>query len=395
MTNRNYPQFLSTFDPGTAAATAQPTVTTPTPPLAAPAGVSVDLVAGIIDFAAAQQNRAQAQRQLQQVQALPATPAAPEENDDRKELERLRKAVDTQNKLLVQMQLDTYRNQAIANTRAAGTELVDGMVFGRTTAEIDASLQVAVAEYALLAQQWQAKNQAAQVAQATAVAQAQAQQLPPAAPQAPAAPQVPQGTVMTTGAAPAPQAQAPVAPQQPEGSLSLPGYVNAGNPQAGQQYVSREDLAYLTSPAAIRNGDFARNRHLLHAGLHNAGQGPMPNQAWGFNSQGPSLAPPMPIGAAPQARMEAPAMQGNAYAGVTMPAVNIGPGMAQRAYPAVTTFGGVPGRAPQPNDLQVDQGQGNYAPQPGAQLDAGAARGAAQSAIMAARGRAASQPPTH
>lgn len=352
-------KYLSTFD-GVATGTETPAPVAA--PVAAPA-VAPTVQPVIIDISALQANRAQAQQAVNSARA-----AAPQEQPVTAEsLEDLRKVIQKQNQLLQQMQLDNYRVQAVANAQAAGQPLIDSLVGGRTTQEIDASIAFAAAEYELMRQRILAQHVAAQPPTVAAPAQQPAPvQVAPPEP----VPQIPQGIVANVAAP-----MAVTAPQ--EQPPSLPSVVGVPGIPAATSQVTPEQLQILTSPDAIRDGTYQRNRHLIMQSLRGSMQAPP--REWTLNSQGQPLAPPLPAHLAP-----APAMQHqNIYQGVTMPIARpAGPmptPQVQPGLPSATNpvFQG----APQPAHLAAAGFQGGS-------LDVAAVTAAAQQAVQAARARA-------
>lgn len=346
-------RFLSTFAPD-APAPEQPAapVVSPAPvvPAFSPVAPSSTVPAGmVLDLAKILAEKAAAP-------AAPSPPAAPTPAAP---------AVDPRDVALAQvtaanaqlqaqfnrMQLDIYQANAINAARANGEELIDAIVRGNTTAEIDASVQIAKAEYKQLQEQFAKKN-------------------PPVA-AAPAATPAPQGTVTSTQVTP-PAAPPPAAPP-----LSLPAFHSApGVPDAGGNVITKEQLSYLTSAEAIRNGDYAKNRHLLHGALRSGMQG-APGQ-FSFSGQNvPGLVPP-PGAMAPGVQ---PGVQTSAYAGMSVPQVAPASGqpVPTRGVP-ITGF--QPGRAPQPAQFQQELAPGQYqqtaTPSAG---DMAAARAAAEAAV--------------
>lgn len=402
--NRRFAKFLATFD-GEQAPAPPPQVTPPVPappPAAVQSGanIPVEALPAIIDLAT---RRSAAQQRLEQVQQqtntqsapAPAAAPAPDQNADLvRQIAALTKQVAETNKRADAAALEAYRMQAIQSWKAQGVEVIEGMVGGRNQAEVDASLQVAAAEYQHLQNEWLKK-------QAAAIQQAPAQAPAPVAPPVMTPPPVPQGMVTQQAQ---PQQQFQQAPQQTQ-APSVPGYMAAPNmPAPTAQGLDAATLQVLTSSDAVRNGSYAANRQQLLAQLRSGGA-PGNGQPWAFNPQGPQLAPAMPVAQAPMQPGQQ-AMGANAYAGVSIPQVRqqhgvlgapmqpsmngYGPNYShapvQRAAPQHQNFG--PQRAPQP--IELDEGQ--------AQLDGNslaAAHSAAQSSIMGARNRAANLPPTH
>jgi len=196
--------------------------------------------------------------------------------------------------------LENYRLQAIQTARASGYELIDPMVTGNNRADIDASIQMAVAEYNFQHSRIEAGVRARIQHEAEVAAVAAQNGQPPLEP--------PQSTVTSVSVQPyqPPQAQ----------PLSLPGFIAAsGIPDGNPSALSSEQFAYLTSGDAVRNGDYARMRTQLHGALR-AGA-PRPSTAWSLSQNGPNLAPPLPIGQ--PYGSPPPAMGSNAYAGVQQP----------------------------------------------------------------------------
>lgn len=340
--------FLSTFNDPAAQTQEQAPPAAP-PPASPEASVPVSALPGIL--AAARHQQAIEQSAIRPTPVAP--PAAPppastpvvQSVADQQLAQRLH-ALEEQNRLLAQSlhraELQSYRASVISAARANGIELVDALVIGGTREEIDASVQIAAAEYRMLREQILRNAGAA------------------AAPQAASAPV---GTVASAGSA-------PTAP-------SLPSAHNPANlpPEPANGGMTAEQLAYLTSPTAQRNGDYARNRHLIFAALQSmSGNGP---QAQPFQA-----APQLGI-AAPQTNL---GVVPNPFAGVTFPQVN---GVLGRNAPAQV---GLPssGRPPQPSDFDIPvPGQpGRYAPNPNAgPIDAASARRAAEASVAQARAR--------
>lgn len=355
-------KFLGTFDPEAAVVETPPPAGTQllaAPPAVAPAPevttIPVQALPAIIDLVSRQE---EARNRLVQVRAAEPPPAPepdPAEQTAAKELATLKKQLAKQNEMLVQMQLETYRANAISAARASGRDLIETLVGGRNAQEIDASVALAAAEYELLRGQIQTKLLADMAAAA-----------PPPAPVVEAPPAAPQAPVGVTHAA------APVQ-QQPQG-FSVPSYVAApGIPDGQDHVITQDNLNYLTSSAAVQNGDYAKNRHLLHAALRGQSS---PGKGWSFQQQ--NLAPPSPIG---QQRGET-AMTQNVYAGVQMPQVRAQATAQPRGVAAIPVNPNA--RALQPVDIQTsDQGQ----PATQGYVDAASARAAAAQAISQSRNK--------
>lgn len=366
----NQIKFLGTFDPDPPAPTgsgqpqgggqANQAPSPPAPPAAAPppeASIPVSALSAVLQATtqAADDARTAA---LARVPApasapAPAPPAAPTSDDD--DLKALRRDVAKLTRDLEQSRLEAYRLQAINNARAGGHELIDALVYGRNTAEIDASIQIAIAEYRLV------ESRVAQQLQ-TQIQQQIQQQVPT---QQQAAP--PQGVVSSVGGqpvAPPQQQQQQVAPPSGPSFLRVPGLPE------GQGDITPEQLHYLTT-TGVRTGEYARFRNQIHAALRGGMQGP-PAQSWGLSSHSVPVAPPAsPM--APAAPM----------AGIQQPQFPVHPStrapVPQSQHPAM--FGG---RPPQPADLES-----------GALMDMTAVTSAAAQAIQSMRGKASGLPPTH
>lgn len=388
--------FLALFDGGAQATSGQqpadPPAVAPSAPVTTPATAPQTTAPAVDPVKAAEDNlraarEAHAKIAAVQASAAPvATPAVmPAQSVERdalmlQRLEELNAKLEASEKRREAAELDAYRQYAIGQVRASGRELLDGYVVGNSRSEIDASIQVAIAEYDLVASRVRSQL-------VNAIPQ------PPVAPP-PAAPVVaaPVGvSTQTTAAA------IPAAPQPPPVSGPTAVSVPGAAPQTG---YTQEQIQYLTSPAAMQNGDYARHRHNLMAQLR--GQMIAPPQQWAFTPSyqvGPGFPPGMQTGPA-----QMPVVQ---HAGVTIPqpvaaAPTMGPAATYAAVPTATYPQGVPqpgpanlGRAPQPFDLQHDLGGGQYAPIPGATFDANAARAAANAAVAAKRGSYTSQPTIH
>lgn len=417
---RTFPKFLRTFD-GAAAPAPQPTfimmpTQQPAPqPAPAPAPViSAEALPQVIDLTL---RRMGVQSNVNNGPLAPVAPqpiAAPAPAVDpnaelTKQVQDLTKALNQQTEHTKQLQkqaeaaqLEAYRQSAIANVRAAGHNLIDALVFGKTTQEIDTSLSVAVAEYAHLQNQWLAGL--AQSGQQVVPVPQQQQQ----APQVQPLPQPQLPAWMRQQQPPQPQVQQPAVPQgyvaqqapwQPQvqqqfqqspQQLNVPGYVAAPNlPPQQEQGLDRAQLDALTSSDSVRNGTYAANRQALFSQLQ--GRGGPQGQPWAFNP-GYNVAPAFPRGVPPQHGQQAPAMVPNAYAGVSMPQVRPQAGVLGQPMPAGYPHYGSP-QAPQfapvgapvgaPTPYQLETGS--------AQLD-GNGFVAAQNAAIAAINGARSNP---
>lgn len=285
--------------------------------------------------------------------------------------------------------METYRQLRINQIRQQGGELIDGIVMGGTREAIEASLNVAQAEYQHTTAKFAAQMQAQQ-------AQA-AGQLPPGAPQ---------GFVGAVGgqpvapayAQPAAPAYAPAQPQPPH--AQQPQYhVGAPAPIAAQPVAQQpaQDFSaairQVTSSSGIRSGQFAMMRDQIFGAMRGASNGPGGSQ-WSFLTQvqgvTPQMAPPAPTGSVPaagypgQAGPPQPHMSHHpATAGAFGNRVPTHPPTQQMSPP------GVPPQAyaPPGNPHAVAQ---TYAPQPhqlesGVPMDPAAARVAAQAAVAAHR----------
>lgn len=354
---RNLGGFLGTFANNPPAGFI-PVVPEP-PPAQIPAGYVP--VAAVIDMADAMARRDAARSQLQTVRNQPApvdaepapvaTPALQSTGDNSelaKEMRNLRLSNERLMRQNQQQQMENYRLGVIANSRAAGHEMIDTLVSGSSPQEIDASVQFAIAEYRLIEQQIQRRNaaQAPPIIAGPPVIQAQA----------------PAATVTSNVMTPQLQQQAPL-PQE----ISSPGYYSApGVPDTGHsaEIISPDVLAHLGSAESIRNGTYAANRQGIIAALRNRAS--RPPQRWSFD-EGYQLGPEMPgpVGAPPAGTP--PAMMGNPYAGVVQPQVQRGvvpaplatqgmsPGVSYRPVPTNQNF-----VAPQPAQFDQPVAPGQY-----------------------------------
>lgn len=130
---------------------------------------------------------------------------------------------------LASMKLQAYLDRRMGEERGKGTEMLDEMVGGSTEQEIESSIQAAISEYARLKAQILAKHAPT-----------------PAPAPAPAAPAVPVGQTVQTGLKPS----------------DFPRAVNAQAPMsvdAGTEAFTAS-VAAVTTPDAVRNGQWARNR---------------------------------------------------------------------------------------------------------------------------------------
>lgn len=376
-------KFLATFDPTQPRSATNPDGFVSPPPAPAPPAAEPTVPMGVVlsmaeaiarrDAAANAWNAARNAPPAQPapVVAAPAPPAAPTIVDNSAELEALKRSVNTLTHTLERQGLETYRLQAINIARTNGNEFSDLMVGGRNQAEIDLSIQAAIAEYKYLETKWLEKH-------------------PPPVVQPPA-PVVPQGTVQA--AAVPPQGQQPVQ-GQPPGTVSVPSMIAAPGPPLESQVITAEQLAYLTSPEAIRNGDYAANRHLLQNALRAGLSGP--GQHWSFSGgPQPGLNPP---GTPPGMPVGGPGPVGRShYAGLTQP------DFSNRSFQGQPPNGGPPargvpttgfgaGRAPQPAHFQLGNPETGYAPNGAPDANAQAAAvAAAQASTQAARARAGMQ----
>ena len=417
MNQKRFPKFLRTFDQTAGGApNGQLTGNLQVPPQGqnAPqqmqqgAMIPVEALGAIIDLASQRDRiRQQHQQVVQQTdqQLAPPPPRVPTPpppaEDDVKELRRELRAA---TKRADDAALATYRLQAIQAYRGAGYELIDSLVGGRTTAEIDSSCQVAATEYQTIQQNVMRQMQAQQTQQAPALPNQQV-------PTPPQNPNQPQGQAQQQPTqAQAPQGFVQQLPPPTAQSLGLPGFVAApGLPPQQQGGIDLNAIRQATSAGSVRNGNYAQNRHALMGALAQGTQGPG-SDGWSFNA-GMSLAPAMPVAARP-----APAMQPNAYAGVQMPVVRPQTGiLQQQGFPTpaqqhqqmmMSQHPTHPGYNLSPVNYQAPQQQAfapQSAPQPvdldaGRQLDGGAigaAQNAAQAAINQRRAIASNMAPTH
>ena len=378
MNTRKSFDFLSIHNPNPAQPAtpvtdpnAQPQAPAAPAPQTAQPSIPVAALPAVISAVSAEQ-AAQAElaaaRALQaQVKAAqqPAPQAAPQEPESKDEVLKQLRSIQRQLKESQQREemarLEAYRQYVITQGRAAGLDpAFDGYVQGASQADIDASLRVALAEQQLAQQRWAAAYQASLAAQQAQVTQQAAPQQIPQPVQAPAAP-----TGYVTQPAPV---QAPV--------INAPSMVQAPAPVQAQG-LTQDDINYMTSSAAIRNGTYAANRQLIMSALSNGGR-VAPSPGWTFQ-------PPTQYGGVPQAPQAQPAVQHVPYAGVQMPTVRpqgplLGPPASYNGAPGMANPTGAPVRAPQPVDLQTAEGAPN-----GAYFDANAARAAAASAVAAQR----------
>jgi hypothetical protein len=369
-----------------AAATQAPPVSPISDPNAAPTMVPITSVVDMAERLAAREleRRQQAQAYQQQRQAplqAVVAPAPEPPVDHSNEISNLAKSVRELTRNLAAseaarktQELEIYRANAIANVRSGGRELIDAMVFGNSTQEVDTAIAVAIAEYETLQRQWAARMQQ------------QVPQLAPAVSQPVAV--APQAMVTSSGLTVQPQDQPPP---------SLPGYYAVpGVPDnANSGRLTPEQFQELTSSESIRNGTYAANRHLLHGQLRQGMR--QPPERWAFDP-GYTLSAPMPQGVMSPPGMAAPGVRPMTQvqqAGMIMPMVNHAqpgvPGVPTRGLPS-QSYPGV-GPAPQPAQFQHDLGQGQYAPGgvPGPGQVA-SARAAAQASLRSAQGQYAASP---
>jgi hypothetical protein len=374
-TKMNLARFLSTFDD-----------TTPAPP--APAGVPASpppagllderAVAALVAQATAQASAATLQEIERRAREEEAAEAARAEQEQLQAQLASTDADERYNALLGQFQqmqqqlrqseLNTFRANAIAQARASGNDLVDGMVYGNSEAEITQRVAAACQEYRMMEQRIREQVMRS----------------------------IPQGT--TTAASPTAAAQVA---QQPLGSPGYAAPVSAQPAPQNQGVLTPEQYSYLLSPQAVRNGDYAKYRHLVFQHMANVANAPAPTVQPPV-SYSPAIPqqPPMPVGYGTlPGGVQVPVMrpQGPVY---TQP-----PAYPQPGYGAAPAgyFQQPPGFIPQPQPAFVPQGQPGIsmmgmpqqAPQP-AQIDAALQQGqhvqidgqAALTAALAAVNRA-------
>lgn len=140
------------------------------------------------------------------------------------------------------LQLQAYLEKRLREESSAGSRLVHALVGGQSEQEIDNSISLAKAEYAAIQ---------AELASTVAVAPT---------------PQAPVGTVVT--ASPSSFPSVPAAPMQ--------------TPEQGPSNSDiQAEIAYLTSPEAVRSGLYAKNREYLQSLLHRSGNvAPKPGQSF-------------------------------------------------------------------------------------------------------------------
>jgi len=397
----NIGKFLGTFDEGAgdvvqqapAAAPQAPPAPSPSPApqQAQPDNIPVSALPGILSAISGKEAEAAAElaraKELQQQISSKAGVINPEQTqapsddgpDKRKvSMAMLQEQLQQMQNDLHRSRMETYREQAINAARANGNNLVDSLVFGDSKEAIDASLQIAVAEYKLIESQV-AKNLQSQL---TAQQQAQAQSAET------------QGTVSAVGGqAVAPQAQA----QYPSG----PSHISAPGVPPQNNALDPERLRYLTT-TGVRTGEYAMFRNEIMAALRAHSPGPN-GQKWSFNGNGqlsPTVpqsvpaggyqsqfagVPPQPHpGASPPISTYVQPPQPMAYGPQPVAPAYHAPPMAPPGYPQQGPPMASPGVAVQPADLDR-----------GAPLDVNAAMTAAQQAIMAQRGRAGGLPGLH
>ncbi len=336
-----------------------PAGTTPQQP-----SVPVSALPAIIDAAADAERKAreeltraqQVQAQVRAAQAPPPPPAAPQQEVPAKdateellrEMKSMKRELADERRRAAAAELETYRQHAIGAGRAQGLDpAFDVYVGGKTPQDIDASLGVAFAEQNLAHQRFLSQL----VQKHGAAPQVQQEQAPPPPPAG--TQQVPTG-----------YAGQPAPGQAPAGDVNAPSVIQAANPPQAQG-LSKEQIQYLTSPAAIRNGDYAKYRSQVMSSLNGGGSQTLP-QNWSFsNQQQPQSVPTAP---GPQ---QAAVQQAN-FAGVQVPQVRpMGPLMGPPG-----SYNGAPGqqnptgRAVQPAEVDA-----------GAQIDMAAAAKAATAAI--------------
>jgi hypothetical protein len=143
----------------------------------------------------------------------------------------------------------------------------------------------------------------------------------------------------------------------------------AASVTGNEDALAPEQVAYLTSSDALRNGDFLKFRHMLHQAIRQ-GMPRGPGKQWSLHqAEAYSLAPPLPQNFAPGAP---------SYSSVQMPQVRMTQpaGGAVRSAPVLQSLG----RPALPNETSV------VAP-----VDAAAANRAAQQAIAVARSKPGGQ----
>ncbi len=313
--------FLRTFDPSgeqnqqPPAVVTQGSAGTPVAPALPPGEAVIPasalpamLAAFSTQGAAAQKELLDARSQLEAAKATNQPKPAP--TLQKEKIDQVSDQVQQLFNELQEQKLENYRLQAISSAKAAGLQLSELMVVGRTTAEIDASVKLAIAEYQLIAsqvaKQIETQLQAQQQQMALQAQQAQLQAAQQAAQQ-----QAPQAQVSQLGGQP----------------ISAPSFMAAPAPAPQNQAgYSPEQISLLTSPEALRSGDYAKHREELHRQLRGAGR---PQQL--MMPTTPQFAPPVP---APQL---APAIQLTNFAGVQQPQI---PSFAPvQSHPSQLSFG--------------------------------------------------------
>jgi hypothetical protein len=169
---------------------------------------------------------------------------------------------------------------------------------------------------------------------------------------------------------PPPAPQLELEPPAPPPSVPTFHSPSAAAAVTGDEGVlAPEQVAYLTSPEALRNGDFLKYRHTLHQAIRQ-GMPRGPGKQWSLHqAEAYSLAPPLPQSMAPGAP---------SYSSVQLPQVRLTQpaGGAVRSAPVMQTLG----RPALPNETNV-----------AVPVDAAAANRAAQQAIAVARSKPGGQ----
>lgn len=158
-----------------------------------------------------------------------------------------------------------YRERKIAE---AGQEIIPGMVYGSTEAEIDASIAAAKGEFQRIKNQYAPQNQRPQGG-------------PP--PQGwnngQPAPQGYQGQPLPPGYQGQPPQYGPTGYQPPPGTNQ--GFPTAPNPppvpqnQGGPAGQWGQNISGMTTEQAVRSGAYGQNREQLHANLRNMNGNPL------------------------------------------------------------------------------------------------------------------------
>lgn len=292
-------RFLGTFDdPPTQAPAGGAVQQSATPPAAVPvaapavpeAVIPISQLQGLINpgvHPALQQVAGARPAAPPPVAAPAAAPPPPSDDHQGDEIAKLRKDMRALTNMIEAERLENYRLSAIQNYRSQGIELIDALVGGRTRQEIDASLQVAANEYNLIVNRERARIQAQVEAQLRTGTQ-------PVVQAAPAAPAVPVGTVAAVAPPALPAAAPPAVPAA--APISSPSFLRVPGVPEGQGEITQEFIQYLTTPAAMRNGDYQKYRHLVHGALRAAMPGIPRGQAWSFSNH-TQIAPPVPVSA--------------------------------------------------------------------------------------------------